>query len=48
MLEDVPLRAGVDVPGYSFNEHPGSFCSAAFDPEDAFTGFHDALCIAVV
>ena len=46
VFEDVPLRARVNAPGHSFNEHPGGFGSAAFNPEDALTGFHDSLCLA--
>ena len=34
--------------GYSFNQYPGGFRSAAFHPEDALTGFHDSLCITVL
>ena len=32
---------------HSFYLHPGSFCAAAFDPEDALAGFHRFLCLAV-
>jgi hypothetical protein len=48
VFEDAPLRAGVNAPDYSFDEHPGGFRSAAFNPEDALTGFHDSLCLAVL
>ena len=42
VFENGPLRAGVNAPGYSFNEHPGGFRSAAFNPQDALTPFHDS------
>src|SRR5437763_6819824 len=28
LVKDGPVRAGVKIPGYSFNEHPGGFRSA--------------------
>jgi hypothetical protein len=33
-------------PGYSFYKDPGGFCTAAFYPEDALTGFHDCFMLS--
>ena len=49
VLENAKFPAGINRPaGYSFDQHPGGFRSAAFNPEDALTGFHDSLCLAVL
>ena len=46
LFEGGPLRPGVNVPGYNFNEHPGGFRSTAFDAENALAWFHDPDCRA--
>src|SRR5438552_1578024 len=48
LSEDGPLRAGVNAPGYSFNEHPGGFRSTAFNAQNALAWFHDWVCIPVL
>jgi hypothetical protein len=43
LIENAKFGAG--SVRYGLNQRPGGFCSAAFNPEDALTGFHDAVCI---
>jgi hypothetical protein len=45
VLQNAKFPTEVTVLGYGFYQHPGGFRSAAFDPENAFTGFHDWVCI---
>ena len=50
LVDDVKLPGGI-IPTcrhYRFYEYPGGFRAAAFDPENALTGFHDSLCLAVL
>jgi len=44
LLENAKFRT--ECVRYGLNECPGGFCSAAFNPEDALSGFHDLLCLA--
>jgi hypothetical protein len=39
VVNDAKFRAG----RIGYYEHPGCFCTAAFDAEDALTGFHNAM-----
>jgi hypothetical protein len=47
VLQNAKFPTGITDPGYGFYQHPGGFRSAAFDPEDALTGFHDGISLAV-
>jgi hypothetical protein len=46
LIENAKFRAG--RASYSLDQCPGGFRSAAFNPEDALTGFHDSLWITAV
>jgi hypothetical protein len=41
-----PTRIIPTCRDYSFDQRPSGFRTAAFHPEDAFTGFHDWLSLA--
>jgi hypothetical protein len=38
-------KFGTGCVRYGFDQCPGGFGAAAFNAEDAFTGFHDSLCL---
>src|SRR5262249_42613623 len=44
LIEDAKFGAG--CARYGLDHYPGGFRSAAFNPENALTGFHDWLCLA--
>jgi len=48
LLQNAKFRIGITGSGCSFDKRPGGFCAAAFHSEDALTGFHDCVWIAVV
>ena len=41
-------KFGAGCVRYGLDHCPGGFRSAAFNPEDALTGFHDSLCITAL
>jgi hypothetical protein len=47
LVDYAKLAAGCIRSCHSFYENPGGFRAAAFDPEDALSGFHCFLCLAV-
>src|SRR5437016_2703849 len=46
-IENAKFPAGIIDPAYSFYQRPGGLRAAAFHPEDALTGFHDCLSLAL-
>ena len=46
LLQNAKFPTGITDPGYSFDQRPGGFRTAAFHSEDALTVFHDWLSLA--
>jgi len=47
LIDNAKLAAGCLRSCHSFYKNAGGFRAAAFDSENAFTGFHRFLCLAV-
>jgi hypothetical protein len=48
LLQNPKFPTSITSPGYSFDKRPSGFRAATFHSEDALTGFHDCVWIAVV
>ena len=47
LIENSEFCASVTTRSHRLHQHPGGFCSASFDAENALAGFHALLCLAV-